>query len=381
MENIPTSVTTIVNLSLFTRWLSNLDSFVTLVLANHHPVVVAYFRNKMSEFLKYVVEFGKQASPELCMQFYNNLLARQHRDFIIIHNSLIQAYVAAEIKAHQQLLEKQQEEAKFQQIVDAIKNLSLGLDEMDAEHFSATVTTVPTATFFTATTSPVVSLTSIQTQAPFSSERSKFVVDGMNILARILDAINGTPEDLGFMNESRTAKQHQFNSDVDKIRAFEYAKLFFSKAVPAGSHIIFVIKEFGSPTQWKSFLTDFADTFLDKTIGLPHDYELCVALPEYHGDGECDDRLVARLAILYDAHIISNDKYRSMPDHWDNASTYHCYEDKNQINTAPILDSIDEELDVADLENVPRIDYKFWVGSKDIFTGLSDLCMSVIEVN
>ncbi|XWV25866.1 hypothetical protein QJ857_gp1215 [Tupanvirus soda lake] len=379
MENIP-SVTIFSDVSLFKRWLTNLDSFVTLTLANQNPLVVVYFRNKMTEFLKLVAEFGKHAPVESCLQFYNNMLARQDFDFIRIHNSIIQAYVAAEVKAYQELITKQIEETKLQQILEALKNLSLCLEEMEAEHYSEVAVTLPAVTLFTPSTSPAIPFPVVQPESPAPSQRRNFVVDGMNILARILDAINGTLEDLGFMSENRSVKQHQFNSDVDNMRAFEYAKLFFSKAVPSGSHIIFVLKEFGSSEQWKSFLKDFADTFLDKTNSLPHSYELCVALPEYRGDGECDDRLVARLAILNDAHIISNDKYRSMSDHWDNDSTYYCYGDKSQINTVPTVYGINKGLGIPNLNAVPRIDYKFWVGPKNVFTGLSELCMSSTEV-
>ena len=138
-------------------------------------------------------------------------------------------------------------------------------------------------------------------------------VDGLNFFANIMKAL--TNSDF-----------HQFETATDIMNTFEHAIDFFDKVIPHGSTIHFIFKSFGSESLWTQFNVQFEYVFINHYSKLNHSYTMQIAIP-YLSDNECDDRLVVKLAIECQkinnkVHVLTNDAYVSMPNHWHKPSLF-----------------------------------------------------------
>ena len=371
--------TTFINPELFSSFINRISDFLSVFLTNYSEFDAFIFSNILFEIIT-TVTTDTTMSVDYCMHLYNQLVRQQCVPFVHFHNQLLILFVTDEVKLQQQLSQKQLVENQVEELITAFEQLCFGVNQMEIEQ---SVISIPVTTTFIPIDIAPVQLQPLTNNIQFEDEQNHIVVDGLNFFCRMLDTINGTPSSLGYMEEDRKVQQHQFNSQVERARAFEHAKIFFAKAIPQNSYIHIVFKKFGSSNAWNVFVKHFADTFLDSNNSLPHQYDLCVAINEDSRDCECDDRLVARLAIAYNGYILSNDRYRSKHTHWHYDSHYYCIE-SNTINNSTVNDKIIWDVNnfnANDVNNIPRIDYKFWIGPTDFATGISELCMSFTDIH
>ena len=371
--------TTFVNTELFTSFINGINDFLPAFLANYSELDTYVFSNICFEIIT-TVTTDMTMSIDYCMLLYNQLVQQQCAPFVYFHNQLLAQFAVNEVMLRQQLSQQRIIEDQVEELITAFEQLCFGVGQMEIEQLivntASTITIPVTTTFVDIDTNPMqLQMNNIQFED--ENEPCHIVVDGLNFFCRMLDTINGKPSHLGYMDEDRKVQQHQFNSHIERERAFEHAKIFFSKAVPSLSHIHIVFKKFGSSNAWNIFTKHFADTFLDNNNSLLHHYDLCVAINEDSNDCECDDRLVARLAIAYNGYILSNDKYRSKHTHWHYDSHYYCIE--NNTDNDKIIYDIDN-YSAFDVDDIPRIDYKFWIGPTDLMSGISELGMTYTNI-
>jgi hypothetical protein len=307
-----------------------------------NDIIVQVVTNKTTMFVDQTV-----------MQLYNQIVSKQCSPFIYIHNQLLAAFVAN--------LAKQLE----------VKSFSV---QMEIDIIDTPVTNfIPVTTTFTPISRPVP-LTPLNT-TNIKNEPLHIIADGLNFFGRMNETITTHRKDLGCMKIDRRVEKHQFDCQVELMRAFDVAKKFFSQAVPVGSHIHFVIKKFGTRDFWTTFKKHFANTFMNDANPLPHKYDLNIAIPESLNDGECDgecdDRLAARLAYYYNGFLLTMDGLASIVNHWHHKSDYY-HIDNNQVEDQTIW--YVDDFDLKYLDKIPRIKFDFWIGANS--QGIPDICMS-----
>lgn len=157
------------------------------------------------------------------------------------------------------------------------------------------------------------------------------VVDSLNLLLGIQSITNKNSNTYGFMDlrsDDKPIEDHHFSCGADMSRAFETMLIFFD-VFPNNSTIHLVFKRMGSDMLWNQCLCILNSVFLNPKQNLSHRYQIYIAKPISCNDTECDDRLVNVLANFFstikenEVHLLSNDKYRSLHEHWENS----CYFD------------------------------------------------------
>jgi hypothetical protein len=212
-----------------------------------------------------------------------------------------------------------------------------------------------------------------------NNDENHYVVDGLNLFSRMSEPLTLSLKDLGYMDTERKVEFHQFNCVTEQKRVLDYVIEFFDKAAPPGSLIHFVFKQFGTDESWEQFKEYFANTFMNAENNLAHTYDFYVAKPAFYGDKECDDRLVARLAIKLEkdkrnyVYVVSNDNYNSMPQHWAMSSKYEYHGD------SPIKDGLGNPA-VGDLYKLSQLKYDFSV-EKSIHSDTAEFVMNFREIN
>lgn len=200
---------------------------------------------------------------------------------------------------------------------------------------------------------------------------AKIVVDGWNFLHYINETVN--VEDIATrIVPSRQIRPAMFADDNEYVRAFEVAVAFFNYVIPAQSQIYFVFKKVGTDARWNSFVTLFRSYFFNPDVRFNHIYHFYVANEEFPGDTECDDRLVARLALSYRCYILSNDCYYSMNNNWHCNSSYNCIDAKGTEFPGTLNANI---FDRYNCNNRSQIKFSFWF-EPDGYDGIRKMRMA-----
>lgn len=187
------------------------------------------------------------------------------------------------------------------------------------------------------------------------------VVDGLNLVLGIQSIINKNAHQTGYMDmrmdTQREIKDHFISTGAEIRRVFDIMVDFFNIFPKATIHLVF--KKMGSEQLWSSFCHHLNEAFLESESEMLHKYQIYITEPngeecdgEECDDEECDDRMANILAQRLSSdngnqvHLLSNDYYRSLPEHLDR----DCYYEKWTAET------IHEDLVMSKPENIGFID-------------------------
>lgn len=153
------------------------------------------------------------------------------------------------------------------------------------------------------------------------------VVDSLNFIFGVLGLSMRKPELFGHMLLDRTNSKNILHGwdRTDMICAMTILKKFVTHVFPASTCVHFVTKKLPAP-KWSLFKECYDDVFSSDLAG-KYKFIPYVALHSDPSDSECDDRLTVRLAIELITRgervfLLTNDKYRSLVEHWFNSCTY-----------------------------------------------------------
>ena len=165
------------------------------------------------------------------------------------------------------------------------------------------------------------------------TKKHHIVVDGLNLILGIQSTTNKNSKNYGFMDlrpDHENIQDQHFSGSADLQRVLETAIDFFN-VFPQDCTIHLVLKRFGNDMLWEQFLEMKDAYFFDHQKKSPHKYQIWIAKPVHPKDGECDDRFVNLLANYLstipgnEVQLLSNDKYRSLGQHWNNRCYFDWY--------------------------------------------------------
>lgn len=285
------------DVSTFGIYLENMPIFLPKYIQYHDDQQI--LAQLLPHLLDFSIRSAQRNSLDVCMREFNRILQHQSDPFRRYHDNLLDHFF---------------HELQQQQIAD--------MEISATESVEITVSRDVTVSCSEMVCEPVPFVPSVR---PIDNNIEVFV-DGLNFMSNVMKTLSTNQSSLGYMDVDRKVSTHQFDSLVEIGRALDNAKQFFDLIVPAGSKINLSFKKFGTNEIWAGFQKIFKEKFFDNK-DVKHIYDYYVAKPVNIYDTECDDRLTVRLALKAwrenkKVFVISNDKYRSMSDHWNNPSKY-----------------------------------------------------------
>lgn len=192
-----------------------------------------------------------------------------------------------------------------------------------------------------------------------NNRTSNVMVDGLNFFALLLKVINNPINCDIMVDTERNSQMHQFGDIQEIERCFNLIPQFFDTIFNCPSKIFFVMKHISDRKIMSAFVDLYKNDLMNLKNGYRHSYNLCVTQQSYRGDGECDDRLTAKLAIFIKytyatepIYIFTNDKYASMGRRWKCNNRFDFYRSyKNECGNISHLKLDFDELEES--ENIP----------------------------
>lgn len=294
-----------------------------------------------------------------------------------------------------------QKDSTFNDIHDRLVNAYF------AHKMTTETTTIPIGTTVTipvCTTYETIDIEPIPfTPVEIRATENHLVVDGLNFLRGLQNAIITESKHLGFMDYDRNAQENEIDGFFELRRVMEYAKMFFNQAIPSGTRIHIVMKKFGN---WNDFIRNFVDIFgssppecsmfgsdiptgpagippASRMLGRstsagPHKYDLYIAKQQVPGDKECDDRLVDKLAFKLNCPKLSNDQARSRTSHFHLRTNYYYVDSKDGIQHGPYnIEDQGGNPEPGLAAFITRHEFKFQARSSCIYAEYSDFTNSI----
>lgn len=342
-----------------------LTDFIEKTDSNQFFDITNRIVNEVNEVIK------NQDFTVASMNYYNRLVFSQSEPYQIIHDNMLEKFV----------ITKSQEDIVIEDLCKSFNELMIEDNLMEVEPIVSQQNLIVQTNFSSDPDAQAISLRPIKVTPP--KNRNHYVVDALNFFSAILTPLSRKQADFGFMDVDRKVDKHQFDCEIEQKRAFEHAEDFFKKAVPIGSSIHFVFKQFYYGKKWNEFTQCFADFFMDNNNPHDHYYYFYVAKAESPNDGECDDRLTVRLALelkcnnLNRVFVVSNDNYQSMSSHWNEQSSYFKYCSNNISNNKNHY-VIKKKFPISSVYNLDKIKFSFWA-EKDLFSEVATLKMDFGE--